>query len=121
MTHTIHILHVEFGSHSELRLVAMLGEQIVGVCNLAGFGKVVSTIFQLFVKEDVRGRGIGAELVKAACEQAMKRGAMAVSAIIEPFGPKGFWAAQGFLPAHCDGSSLLVVRQLSVEDKLWLP
>jgi len=110
MNVSIQNITLEMAGKRELRLFALDNGNVIGICSVGTFGKVASTIYQLFVTEAQRGKGIGTALVREACARSKNAGASAISAIIEPGGPNGFWAASGFKPAHVDGQNLLVVH-----------
>lgn len=96
----------------ELRLVAMCEGQLAGVASVANYGREVSTIYQLFVAAEARGRGIGSELVSEAERLAGEAGAGAVSAVVREDGPLAWWRKRGYEPAHIEGTSTLVSKRL---------
>jgi GNAT superfamily N-acetyltransferase len=112
MSLLIHDMLFDLSGKRELRLSAIENGRLIGVASVANFGRSAGTIFQLFVRPDVRGKGVGTALVRVACQQAKDAGAGAMSAIVEPGGPMGFWGGLGFKAAHVDGPNLLVVKQL---------
>lgn len=112
MTYQVLSLRYSMSGRNELRLAAVAGNELIGVCTLANAGKVASTLAQLFVAPDWRGKGVGTAIVQRACAEAAELGATAIAAIVDESGPMKFWERQGFLPVHCEVKQTLVAKQL---------
>lgn len=119
MRDSIRILTSDFNvdGHTELRIAAisLSGEsmRLVGTASVRSPNEVTATIYQLHIVNGWRGKGIGSDMVKTACQCVMDSGAKAISAIVEENGPVGFWAHLGFVPVHIEGRQMIVSKPLS--------
>ena len=72
---------------------------LIGFVNLAWDGNLHAFIVDATVRETIRGRGIGLELVRRAIEVAREAGVRWVHADYEPH-LDSFWAKAGFVPTR---------------------
>jgi GNAT superfamily N-acetyltransferase len=72
---------------------------LVGFVNLAWDGNLHAFIVDAIVRETMRGRGIGLELVRRAIAAAREAGVRWVHADYEPH-LDSFWAKAGFVPTR---------------------
>lgn len=105
-------LEVRLDGEMETRLFALEDGAVVGVLSVKNMGRPAATLFQLFVAEGARGRGVGSKLVEEAAEMAAGAGSAALSAIMSHEGLMGFYARLGFEPVHHEGGKTLVSKAL---------
>lgn len=67
-------IEVSYGGPRDVFLVAEADEQVVGTCAVKQEGQTTALLRRLFVREDYRGRGIGAGLVEAAIAHCRAHG-----------------------------------------------
>lgn len=107
----IFTLTFDLDGYRETRFAAMRGAQWVGTIHAKHNVETV-TLFQLFVIEEERGKGVGRVIVEEAEVWAKSTGAQAVSAIVESRGPVGFWYQLGYKPAHAENGKVIVSKRL---------
>ena len=81
------------------RVGAFQDGTLVGFVNVAWDGNLHAFIVDAIVRENLRGRGIGLELVRHAIAAAREAGVRWVHADYEPH-LDSFWAKAGFLPTR---------------------
>lgn len=111
-TFALTTMRVELDGRSELLLVALDEGKAVGTAAVANYGKVVGTLYKVFVAREARGRGVGTAMVRRAEAEMKAAGAVALSAIVEREGPVGFWSALGYRPVHVENGRVVVSRAL---------
>lgn len=100
------------GQEIESRISVVDGSEMIATASLRGIGKPAVTIYQLYVVNRARGKGLGSEIVKHAEDIALAHGAFAMSAVVEPNGPLGFWDELGYEVVHSENGNLLVSKRL---------
>lgn len=68
----------------ETRLIAIAGEDVLGLVGLAHHGKRSAYLRQLFVAPDFRRQGIGSRLVNRCCDLARMSGCQTVGLSLSP-------------------------------------
>jgi GNAT superfamily N-acetyltransferase len=86
--------------------VAMLDDEIAGVCALIPSGPRLYQLAKMAVSPAIRGRGIGRKLANAAIDRARDKGATAVelftNTVLAP--AMGLYNSLGFTPAAFEGA-----------------
>lgn len=93
--------HTEIDDWKSSVLIAQLNDEIFGLirCNWQRppFGKIV----ELWVQEDVRGKGTGRELMRLFEEECLKRGFhSAIGTLNEHTTARGFYEKLGYVVAY---------------------
>ena len=103
--------------------VAILDEEIAGVCALIPSGPRLYQLAKMAVSPAIRGRGIGRQLANAAIGRARDKGAVAVelftNTVLAP--AMGLYESLGFKPAVFEGaehtrSNIRMLLELTQQD-----
>jgi len=103
--------------------VAMVDDEIAGVCALIRSGPRLYQLAKMAVSPAIRGRGIGRQLANAAIDRARDKGAVAVelftNTVLAP--AMGLYESLGFKPAVFEGaehtrSNIRMLLELTQQD-----
>lgn len=97
---------------SELRISAIIGDELVGVASLTEYGSPASTIYGLYVAPEWRKKGIGKLIVSNAEKKIQQVGGKAISAIVDVDGPLEWWLKRGLKIVQCENGKSLVAKEL---------
>ena len=92
--------------HEEWRIAAVKDGELVATASVMNTNCSVVTIYQLYVKPEWRGKGIGSGIVEAV--EQLSEGK--VSAVVEDGGPLGFWKSLGYNPVHFENGRKVVSK-----------
>lgn len=112
MSVALHVMPMDLEGRPELRIAIVLDDALVGVASVVGVGKSVATIYQLFVAQEHRRKGLGMAIVERVEATAREWGANAVSAIVLEDGPVAWWRNRGYSAVHLEPGKMVVSRKL---------
>lgn len=103
----------EMDGRTELRLMALdAAGQMVGTASVLNVGRRAATVYQLFVVESARRRGVGSRLLEECVKRAAAGGSQNVSVLVRDGGPVTWYVKRGFEPVHHEGEQTLMALRV---------